>query len=216
MDSTLTLNEAAAGIKTPVDFAKALDKLSEKGVFIALDGEIYADIPQKIALQQSEHEAEAFAIYMKELSYIPKTSDDALNRAFNTCTDDERSSLAERALRIVPGICELYAEPMNVDVLQAGNMGLLEAASDYKPDIHGVDFTLYAAFRIRHEVLQLIKAHVRHHEIGKNVREQSEQASKYYLKLKAEYGKAPNAEELSRVSGIDESICADVIKQLNN
>ena len=214
--STVSLSEAMHFCGTPAELALYLDKLADSMVFVSDSDEVYEDAPQSVSFRTTQRERETFDAYMYELSMIPELSHDELNRAFLSADENMRQALAENALHLVPDIAGIYAKPLNVDVLQAGNVGLLEAVAEYDSTVHDFDFVPYAVFRIRHSILDFLAETVRLRRGDRSLREKSDEAARVFYRMKSSLGRVPTADELAGECGIDESIASSVIEQLKN
>ena len=210
----LTLKEALPEGYSPVKLAQHLDKLCNDGVFAA-DGDIlFCDIPRKLKTKSSQNEQKTYDLYMYELSFLPKTDYAELNRVFMSGDKELRQNATEGALYIVPAIANLYTDSPNVDVLQAGNEGLLEAVEDYEILRHEVPFVSYAVLKIRHGILTYADEQIKHQRDDRGMYERSQETVDAYRRITAEKGSPPDAQELAREAGVDEGFARLIIEQI--
>jgi RNA polymerase sigma factor (sigma-70 family) len=105
-------------------------------------------------------------LYLNDLSLSPQ--DDAGSAETGTAPRAQQTqvimALVERNLRLVVSVARTYAPLLRelaaldlADLIQEGNLGLIEAARRYDPE-RGAQFSTYAAWWIRQAILRAIRA----------------------------------------------------------
>jgi RNA polymerase primary sigma factor len=102
----------------------------------------------------------SFRIYLKEISKIPLLTPEEekeLGRRIQSGDAMARQKLVESNLRFVIKIAKKFAKPPVelMDLVNAGNVGLIEAANRFDPDVN-VRFTTYAVWWIRQAIFQYL------------------------------------------------------------
>lgn len=117
----------------------------------------------KIIMREARDSAD---IYMRQARGFPRINrqkEAELGRRIAANDDDSllaRNELIQANLSLVIKIAKLYISsgfPLN-DLIQEGNLGLMEAASKFDPS-REVKFSTYAAWRIRAKISDLIDLH---------------------------------------------------------
>ncbi len=85
------------------------------------------------------------------------------------------------------------------DVLSSGVLGLIEAIDRYDPTT-GVKFETYAIARIRGSILDELRSL---DWIPRSARQRSQEISRAFTRLEAEYGRPPTDEEVATSLGLD-------------
>jgi RNA polymerase sigma factor for flagellar operon FliA len=85
------------------------------------------------------------------------------------------------------------------DLIQAGNVGLVNAVQSYSPD-EGVPFEIYARFRIRGEMLDTLR---KLDAASRTLRGWQRRISRTVLELSTDLQREPTEEEISRQLGLE-------------
>jgi RNA polymerase sigma factor FliA len=88
----------------------------------------------------------------REAAILPKLSQEAIDVAFSPELFRMVRGLATRLHMRLPQGCGIEV----ADLIQAGCMGLLKAAQNFEP-VRGAPFALYAKFRVRGEMLDMVR-----------------------------------------------------------
>jgi RNA polymerase primary sigma factor len=145
---------------------------------------------------------DSLQMYLREISKIPQLTveqEQELGRRIKDSGDrDAVRQLVEANLRFVVSFAKKYRNsPMNIiDIIEEGNLGLIEAAKRFDPD-RGNKFITYAAWWIRQAIIHALG------EQGRTVRLPQRQANllyqlgKQFNELKASLNRNPTTEELA-------------------
>jgi len=110
--------------------------------------------------KRSEHTPSILDIYFRDIGRFPLLSPDkeqSLARGMRSGEDQARERLIVSNLRLVAKIAQEYTDvglPL-VDLIQEGNMGLIEAVDRFDPD-RGFRLSTYAVHWIRRAILLAI------------------------------------------------------------
>ena len=96
-----------------------------------------------------------------------------------------------------------------LDLIDEGNIGLIEAAKRYDPS-RGVRFVSYAVWWIRQAIVHALTLYSRIYNIPQKLADQISQMKKKTAELKAELGRDPTREEVSKSMGISETDVEDL------
>lgn len=141
-------------------------------------------------------------LYLKEIAKIPQIDPDEEKRLGRLIQEEgDRAALkklVESNLRFVVSYAKKYREgPMSMaDLIEEGNIGLMEAAKRFDPE-KGVKFITYAAWWIRQAIIHALG------EQGRTIRLPQRQANllyqlgKHYNQLKGVLNRNPTTEEVA-------------------
>ena len=160
---------------------------------------------------------DSLQMYLREISKIPQLTaeqEQELGRQIKDEGDQEAiRKLVEANLRFVVSFAKKYRNsPMNIiDIIEEGNLGLIEAAKRFDPD-RGNKFITYAAWWIRQAIIHALG------EQGRTVRLPQRQANllyqlgKQFNQLKASLNRNPTTEELANEMDITVEKADELLK----
>jgi len=140
-------------------------------------------------------------LYLREISKIPPlTFEDEIALGTLALQGDEeaRRKLVEANLRFVVTYAKKYRN-MNVnfmDLINAGNLGLLEAARRYRPD-KGLRFITYAVWWIRQAIFSSLSSQSRAFSVPQRVANVLRRIEKSQQRLTSELSREPSQAELA-------------------
>ena len=195
----------AAGIEVIDDF--------DENPFDNLESELAAHGESGFS-ESGDEESNHLKLYFKEVARLPLLSSDEetdLVMKVKEGDADAKRRLAEANLRLGISIARLYLgrDMPFIDLLQEGNLGIIEAVDNYD-HTKGFKFSTYAAWWIRHCIMRAFEDRTRVYcrmplTIVEKIHK-IERASTYLLHIN---GYEPTAEELSEYTNIpaDEIRC---------
>lgn len=155
--------------------------------------------------------------YLREIARIPPITPDEEKRLGRLIQEDGDHTalrkLVEANLRFVVSFAKKYKEgPIGLaDLIEEGNLGLIEAAKRFDPD-KGVKFITYAAWWIRQAIIHALG------EQGRTIRLPQRQANllyqlgKHFNELKIALNRNPTSEELARELDITEEHASQLLR----
>jgi RNA polymerase primary sigma factor len=155
-------------------------------------------------------------IYLKDISKFPQLTlaeeQDLANRAKG---GDENASwrLVEANLRFVVSLAKKYARsgyPIH-ELINEGNLGLIEAASRFDPD-RGVRFVTYAGWWVRQALLAAIARYGQVFHLPPKLKHELYRFQTKVSHLTQELGHKPSVEEMSRSFNMKESDVEEMIQ----
>jgi len=145
-------------------------------------------------------------LYLKEISKIPLLTveeEKALGYRAQAGDKDALQKLIESNLRFVIKIAKNYRVsglPF-LDLINEGNIGLIEAARRFDPD-RGVRFTSYAVWWIRQAILHYLSRATHVFRVSPKAANILYRVAKVLAKRKVEQTEAPGRETLAREIGV--------------
>ena len=148
----------------------------------------------------------AMRLYLKEISKIPLLSieeEKALGYRAQAGDKDALQKLVESNLRFVIKIAKKYRGSglSLLDLINEGNVGLIEAARRFDPD-RGVRFTSYAVWWIRQSILHYLSRATRAFRVSPKAANVLYRVAKFMSKNKADQLEMPDRETLAREVGV--------------
>src|SRR5438132_12778768 len=147
-------------------------------------------------------------LYLKEISQFPQlTAEEEQNLGARVQNGDEEAfrKLIESNLRFVVAMAKKYARsgyPLH-ELINEGNMGLIEAASRFDP-ARGVRFITYASWWIRQAILAAIAHHGQSFRIPPKFKHELYRFETKVGRLTQELGHRPSVDEISKELGMKE------------
>jgi RNA polymerase primary sigma factor len=96
-----------------------------------------------------------------------------------------------------------------LDLINEGNLGLIEAAKRYDPD-RNVRFISYAVWWIRQAVIHALTQSARIYNLPQKLSDQISLMKRKTAELKADLGREPSREEIARAMGVNEEEIEDL------
>jgi RNA polymerase primary sigma factor len=152
-------------------------------------------------------EDELFRRYLEEVNAVPPLSRDdelRLGRLARDGDQDASRSLVQANLRLVVAIARRYRAtgvPL-LDLVQEGNLGLLQAVEGYDPD-KGFAFTTYATWWIRQAITRSV-------DLGLDLPEARLQEA--WDAFVAEHGRQPTPADLAAGLGVSEDRIRELLQ----
>lgn len=112
-----------------------------------------------------------------------------------------QKELIEKNLHLVAGIVQKYFSPeerLSVDLIEEGNIGLIEAAQKFDHR-RGVEFVTYATIRIRGQILEALR---QRDLLPRPTRQRVKQLEKAIIELTGTLGGRPTDEQLASHLGL--------------
>jgi RNA polymerase primary sigma factor len=147
-------------------------------------------------------------LYLKEIARFPQLTPEEERQlgARSKRGDTEAfSKLIESNLRFVVAVAKKYARsgyPLH-ELINEGNLGLIEAASRFDPD-RGVRFITYASWWVRQAILAAIAHHGQVFRLPPKLKHELYRFQTKVSHLTQELGHKPSVEEISKGLDMDE------------
>ena len=165
--------------------------------------------------KESEEELSFVKMYLKELESIPPA------------TEDEKSSLIEQlsqgSAEVANRLVELHLEVVASlaeskrgqgvtfgDLIQEGNMGLIQAVSQYEPSFG--DFKIYIEKEIAQALEQAINSQVSSDRIGQHLADRLNQLDEVTKDLSEKLDRTPEISELAEAMSLSEDEVSRLLK----
>jgi RNA polymerase primary sigma factor len=161
-------------------------------------------------------DSKALTLYLKEISKIPMLSpEEEIDLASKVRRGDKKSldRLVEANLRFVVKIAKEYLGmglPLP-DLINEGNIGLMEAAKRFKPE-KGFKFISYAVYWIRHFIRQALEKQARLIRLPANKERKLAKIEKALGELFKTLDRFPTADELAKHVDIPKSEIEEILK----
>jgi RNA polymerase primary sigma factor len=147
-------------------------------------------------------------LYLKEISRFPQLTPEQeqdLGARVQKGDEDAFRKLIESNLRFVVAMAKKYARsgyPLH-ELINEGNMGLIEAASRFDPT-RGVRFITYASWWIRQAILAAIAHYGQVFKLPPKLKHELYRFESKVARLTQELGHRPTVDEISRELGMTE------------
>jgi RNA polymerase primary sigma factor len=154
-------------------------------------------------------------LYLKEISQFPQlTAEEEQELGARVQAGDEAAfrKMIESNLRFVVAMAKKYSRsgyPLH-ELINEGNMGLIEAASRFDP-LRGVRFITYASWWIRQAILAAIAHHGQTFRLPPKLKHDLYRFETKVSRLTQELGRRPSLEEISRELGMREEEVRDLL-----
>src|SRR6476646_4582637 len=148
-------------------------------------------------------------MYLKEISNFPQlTAEEEQDLGRRVREGDEAAfrKLIESNLRFVVAMAKKYSRsgyPLH-ELINEGNMGLIEAASRFDPD-RGVRFITYASWWIRQAILAAIAHYGQTFRLPPKLKHELYRFDTKVANLTQELGHRPSVDEISKELGMTEA-----------
>jgi RNA polymerase primary sigma factor len=155
-------------------------------------------------------------LYLKEISRFPQlTPEEEHDIGARVKQGDEEAfrKLIESNLRFVVAMAKKYSRsgyPLH-ELINEGNMGLIEAASRFDPE-RGVRFITYASWWIRQAILAAIAHHGQVFRIPPKLKHELYRFETKVANLTQELGHRPSVDEISKELGMKEEEVRDMMQ----
>jgi RNA polymerase primary sigma factor len=155
-------------------------------------------------------------LYLKDIAKFPQLTPAAEHElAVLARGGDEEASwrLVESNLRFVVSMAKKYAQsgyPIH-ELINEGNLGLIEAASRFDPD-RGVRFVTYAGWWVRQAILAAIARYGQVFHLPPKLKHELYQFQTKVSRLTQELGHKPSVEEMSLSFNMKESDVEEMIQ----
>ena len=155
-------------------------------------------------------------LYLNEISKFPQlTAEQEQELGARVQKKDEEAfrKLIESNLRFVVAMAKKYSRsgyPLH-ELINEGNMGLIEAASRFDP-ARGVRFITYASWWIRQAILAAIAHHGQSFRIPPKFKHELYRFETKVGRLTQELGRRPSVDEISRELGMKEEEVRDMME----
>jgi RNA polymerase primary sigma factor len=154
-------------------------------------------------------------LYLREISQFPQLTaeqEQALGARVQAGDEAAFRKLIESNLRFVVAMAKKYSRsgyPLH-ELINEGNMGLIEAASRFDP-LRGVRFITYASWWIRQAILAAIAHHGQTFRLPPKLKHDLYRFETKVSRLTQELGRRPSIEEISRELGMKEEEVRDLL-----
>jgi len=155
-------------------------------------------------------------LYLKDIAKFPQLTPDGEHElAVRAKAGDAAAqwSLVEANLRFVVALAKKYARSGYAihELINEGNLGLIEAASRFDPD-RGVRFVTYAGWWVRQAILAAIARYGQAVNIPPKLKHELYRFQMKVAHLTQELGHRPSVEEMSRSFNMSESHVEEMIQ----
>ena len=154
-------------------------------------------------------------LYLKEISQFPQlTAEEEQELGARVQGGDQEAfrKLIESNLRFVVAMAKKYSRsgyPLH-ELINEGNMGLIEAASRFDP-LRGVRFITYASWWIRQAILAAIAHHGQVFRIPPKLKHELYRFETKVARLTQGLGRRPSIDEISKELGMKEQEVRDML-----
>lgn len=170
----------------------------------------FAQFAERIAEQMSSGKippGELLKRYLWEISQLPRVTADeekSLGRRIRAGDESARKELTEANLRFVVSFAKRYRGLglSFLDLINEGNVGLLEAVKRYDPD-KNVKFITYAVWWIRQSITHALSEQSGPFRLPQKEANRVYRIGKTQANLTAELERMPTMEEIAEAMGLD-------------
>jgi RNA polymerase primary sigma factor len=153
-------------------------------------------------------------VYLSQIAKFSLYSEEEekqLGRRIQQGDKEALRCLIESNLRFVVSYVKKYRGMglAMLDLINEGNLGLIEAAKRYDPD-RNVRFISYAVWWIRQAVIHALTQSARIYNLPQKLSDQISLMKKKTAELKADLGREPSREEIARAMGVNEEEIEDL------
>jgi RNA polymerase primary sigma factor len=151
-------------------------------------------------------ESKNLRLYLEQISKFPAYSEDeekALGERIHAGDREAQRRLVEANLRFVVSYVKKY-QGMGLsllDLINEGNLGLLEAARRYDPT-RNVKFISYAVWWVRQAIIHALTQNARLTHVPQKLSDQIMQMKRRAAQLKTALGREPNREEIAAAMNV--------------
>jgi RNA polymerase primary sigma factor len=159
---------------------------------------------------------DALRIYLRDIARFPQLTaeqEQDLGRGVRNNDETAFRKLVESNLRFVVSVAKKYARsgyPLH-ELINEGNMGLMEAASRFDPE-RGVRFITYASWWIRQAILAAIAHHGQVFSLPPKLKHELYRFETKVSQLTQELGRRPTVEEISQNLDMSEENVRDMME----
>lgn len=159
---------------------------------------------------------DALRIYLKEISQFPQlTAEQEQELGARVQNGDQEAfrKLIESNLRFVVAMAKKYSRsgyPLH-ELINEGNMGLIEAASRFDPS-RGVRFITYASWWVRQAILAAIAHYGQVFRLPPKLKHELYRFEGKVGRLTQELGRRPTVDEISKELGMTEEDVRDMME----
>src|SRR3954468_20488074 len=159
---------------------------------------------------------DTFRMYLKDLARFPQlTAEEEHELSVRARAGDQDAfrKLVESNLRFVVSMAKKYSRsgyPLH-ELINEGNMGLVEAASRFDPT-RGVRFITYASWWIRQAILAAIAHYGQVFRLPPKLKHELYQFENKVARLTQELGHRPSVDEISKELGMKEKDVREMIE----
>jgi RNA polymerase primary sigma factor len=171
---------------------------------------------RQISYQHLVEGPDTLRLYLKEISQFPQlTPEEEQKLGARVQKGDEEAfrKLIESNLRFVVAMAKKYARsgyPLH-ELINEGNMGLIEAASRFDPT-RGVRFITYASWWIRQAILAAIAHYGQVFKLPPKLKHELYRFETKVARLTQELGRRPTVDEISKKLGIKEQDVREMLE----
>ncbi|GBC92625.1 RNA polymerase sigma factor SigA [bacterium HR15] len=198
----------------PEAIENALSFLESQGIQVLPDSEV-ADLELRKLAEEADREIEAIESeviddavrwWIQQASRIPRlTPEQEQELALRVRAGDEsaRERLIQANLRLVIAIARHYTGrglPL-ADLIQEGNLGLIKAASTFRPE-KGTRFSTYASWWIRHQIGRALQEQAAVLRLPVHLMKSLRRVRQTAAILQQELGRKPTLHEIARHTGM--------------
>lgn len=179
------------------------------------------EAPPEEGVKEKRGCKDLLGIYFRDIGPYELMSDKEIiefYRAIEECKDEQRikclkKEITERNLRLVVSIAKKYSNsdmPL-LDLIQAGNMGLMKAIDGYDYRL-GFKFSTYATKWIQSIITRTISNQLKMIRIPVNLIPKVNRVERVRRELYQQYGRYPTTQEISCESGIKPDEIRAIVK----
>src|SRR5947208_4861086 len=171
---------------------------------------------KQISYERVVEGPDTLRMYLKEISRFPQLSPEEEKELGRRVRDGDETAfrkLVESNLRFVVSMAKKYSRsgyPLH-ELINEGNMGLIEAASRFDPE-RSVRFITYASWWIRQAILAAIAHHGQVFRLPPKLKHELYRFESKVAHLTQELGHRPSVDEISEGLGMKEAEVRDMME----